>query len=239
MTAAKTVTANFVTSGGNVASAATPSNASTPVGQQIVVSINIDMSGASSPDNQLGSFTASLDWDPAILTYSSNSGLLASFTGAINPANVGTGHLAFNGTNATGGTGDLVVFQITFDAVGAGTSALDLEYSVMSATAPNFTNLLPILTVTDGQVVVGSGALGDVNGDGLVNSTDALIVLSADVGVGTSQYCPMNCGDVNADGAVNSTDALISLSYDVGMTVPFPVGTGACPASVTQPKGCG
>ena len=96
----------------------------------------------------------------------------------------------------------------------------------MSATAPNFTNLLPILTVTDGQVVVGSAALGDVNGDGLVNSTDALIVLSADVGVGTSQYCPMNCGDVNADGAVNSTDALISLSYDVGMTVPFPVGTG-------------
>ena len=81
-------------------------------------------------------------------------------------------------------------------------------------------------------------ALGGVNGDGVANSTDALIILSADVGINTSQYCPMNCGDVNGDGAVNSTDALIILSYDVGMTVPFPVGTGACPASVTPPTGC-
>ena len=80
--------------------------------------------------------------------------------------------------------------------------------------------------------------LGGVDGDGAVNSTDALIILSADVGINTSQYCPMNCGDVNGDGAVNSTDALLILSYDVGMTVPFPVGVGACPASVTPPAGC-
>src|SRR5690606_14479981 len=53
--------------------------------------------------------------------------------------------------------------------------------------------------------------LGDVNSNGTVNSTDALIVLSADVGLNTLTYCPMNCGDVNADGAVNSTDALIIL----------------------------
>jgi hypothetical protein len=83
-----------------------------------------------------------------------------------------------------------------------------------------------------------SGILGDVNSDGAVNSTDALIVLSADADLNTSQFCPMNCGDVNADGLVNSTDALIILSYDVGVTVPLPVGTGACPSSVTQPPGC-
>ena len=46
------------------------------------------------------------------------------------------------------------------------------------------------------------------------------------------------CGDVNDDGLVNSTDALIILSYDAGMSVSFPVGTGACPASITQPPGC-
>jgi hypothetical protein len=48
----------------------------------------------------------------------------------------------------------------------------------------------------------------------------------------------MNCGDVNGDGLVDSTDALIILSYDVGMSVPYPVGTGACPSTVTQPPGC-
>jgi len=81
-------------------------------------------------------------------------------------------------------------------------------------------------------------ALGDVNDDEAVDSTDALITLSADAGINTSQFCPMNCGDVNADGLVDSTDALIILSYDAGMTLPFPVGQPGCPSSVTQPAGC-
>jgi hypothetical protein len=80
--------------------------------------------------------------------------------------------------------------------------------------------------------------LGDVNGDGLVNSTDALIVLSGDVGIAITQFCPANCGDVNADGYVNSTDALIILSHDVGMSIPFPIGSPGCPASVNLCPGC-
>jgi hypothetical protein len=79
----------------------------------------------------------------------------------------------------------------------------------------------------------GNGILGDVNGDDNLNSTDALIILSGDVGIDISQFCPINCGDVNADGLVNSTDALIILSYDVGITVPYPMGTSSCPSSVT------
>ncbi len=85
---------------------------------------------------------------------------------------------------------------------------------------------------------VETGILGDVNGDGLVNSTDALIILSCDVGIDTSAYCPMNCGDVNDDGLINSTDALIILSYDVGIYVPYPVGEPGYPSSVTPCPGC-
>ncbi len=81
--------------------------------------------------------------------------------------------------------------------------------------------------------------LGGVNADGLVDSTDALIILTADAGLPTAQFCPMNCGDTNADGFVDSTDALIVLTYDAGLGVPFAVGTGACPADITQPAGCG
>jgi hypothetical protein len=80
--------------------------------------------------------------------------------------------------------------------------------------------------------------LGDVNGSGSVDSTDALIVLSCDVGIDTSQFCPMHCGDVNEDGPVNSTDALVILSYDVGMTVPYPLGGPGCPSSVVPCSGC-
>jgi hypothetical protein len=87
-------------------------------------------------------------------------------------------------------------------------------------------------------VTEGGGILGDVNGDDIVNSTDALIILSCDVGLNTSTFCPMNCGDVNGDGFVNSTDALIILSYDVGIPVAYPVGEPGCPSSVTQCPGC-
>jgi hypothetical protein len=80
--------------------------------------------------------------------------------------------------------------------------------------------------------------LGDVNGDGAVNSTDALIDLSCDVGIDTSQFCPMNCGDVNGNGLVNSTDALIIVSHDVGLAVPYPLGQAGCPSIVTPCPGC-
>ena len=108
-----------------------------------------------------------------------------------------------------------------------------VDYIRAGETAPttNGTYTIPPGTTTTGK-------LGGVNSDGVVNSTDALIILSADVNIDTPTFCPMNCGDVNGDGFVNSTDALIILSYDVGISVPFPVGTGACPTTITQPPGC-
>ena len=81
--------------------------------------------------------------------------------------------------------------------------------------------------------------LGGVNSDGLINSTDALIILSCDVGMDTTQFCPMDCGDVNGDGGINSTDALIVLSYDADMEVPFGLGEDACPTGVAPCAGCG
>jgi len=85
---------------------------------------------------------------------------------------------------------------------------------------------------------VNTHLLGDVNGDGFVNSTDASIILDCDVGLDVSNFCPMNCGDVNDDGFVNSTDASIILDYDVGLSVPFNVGQVGCPGEVTPCSGC-
>jgi uncharacterized repeat protein (TIGR02543 family) len=130
-----------------VTSAATPSDATPDIGDTITVDINIDINGAA-----LGSYTGTLDWNPAILTYSSNSGVLGGFTGAVNTSQTGTGHIVFNGANSSGTTGNTIVLTITFNVVGVGTSALDLEYSSMAA-ASTFVNLLPNLTITDGQVI--------------------------------------------------------------------------------------
>jgi len=76
------------------------------------------------------------------------------------------------------------------------------------------------------------GLLGDVNADGLVNSTDALIILSFDAGVPLSpqlQYrINIGFGDGNREGLTNSTDSLIILSFDAGLPIPFPVGDPVC-----------
>ena len=139
---------------GSVTSSAVPSNAAPEIGDQIVVAIHIDMSNVDPPDNALGSFSASLNWDPEVLAYNSHSGILAGFAGVVNDTIASSGRIIFNGAKALGATGEVTVLTITFDVVGFGTSALDLEYSAMAA-AHTFNRLLPILTVYDGRVVVG------------------------------------------------------------------------------------
>jgi hypothetical protein len=155
---------------GSATSSAIPSNDTPSAGEQITVDISIDVSGVDPPNNSLGSFTGSLDWNPAALGYNTNSGLLTGFTGVVNTAGFATGHIIFNGANPTGATGNITVISITFDVVGSGSIDLDLEYSAMAA-AGTFTNLLPILTVTDGLVTVAS--TGVITTDGEVSSGTA------------------------------------------------------------------
>ncbi len=56
---------------------------------------------------------------------------------------------------------------------------------------------------------------GDVNGDGRVNSTDALMVLQ--YSVGTLKKIDKDAADLNSDGKINSTDALMILKISVGL----------------------
>ncbi len=149
--------------------------------------------------------------------------------------NVSSGDLAFNGTNATGAGGMVDIITVAFDVTGSvgDLDMLDLEFSAMAA-AVTFTDLLPVLGVNDCDFTIAvSGLLGDVNGDGFVNSTDALIILSFDVNLPIPQafedLINAGFGDVNSDGFTNSTDALIILSFDVNLPVPFAVGEQFCP----------
>ncbi len=101
------------------------------------------MTGVPAPNNKLGSFTGTLNWNTAVLDYVSYSGHPPTgFSGVVNEANVDSGQLTFNGSNATGATGNVTIITITFNVVGGGTSPLDLNYSAMSA-ATTFCDLLP------------------------------------------------------------------------------------------------
>ena len=73
------------------------------------------------------------------------------------------------------------------------------------------------------QIRVGEGTVtwGDVNGDGKVNSTDAVLILryAAQLGVDIDTAA----ADVNGDGKINSTDAVLVLRYAAQLITKFPV----------------
>ena len=205
-----------------------------PIFQNCTTSVSIEIDISASAE-VLGSFTATLTWDPALLAFVSHSGVLAGFTGNVNTSNIALGTILFNGASATGVPGVFDILIVDFDVIGAvdSTGSVSASFSAMSA-ALTFANLLPALDVNNcGYSIEPGGLLGDVNGDGFVNSTDALIILSFDVGLPIPQafldLINAGFGDVNSDGFTDSTDALIVLSFDVGLPVPFPVGQQFCP----------
>lgn len=63
---------------------------------------------------------------------------------------------------------------------------------------------------------------GDVTGDNKINSSDALAVLTAKVGLRTLSDDQNLAADVDHNGKVNSSDALMILNYAVGNIKEFP-----------------
>ncbi|MGH7493508.1 MAG: FlgD immunoglobulin-like domain containing protein [bacterium] len=133
-----------------------PSTTTAATGVPVTVDINIDLS-QTSPAQLLGSFSGTLDWNTAVLSFVNHSGVKSGFTGVVGTNNTANGQLSFNGANAMGAGGKFNVLTCTFNAIGAnGTStALDLEFSAMAA-ALTFTNLIPLLSVTNGAVTIGT-----------------------------------------------------------------------------------
>ena len=63
-----------------------------------------------------------------------------------------------------------------------------------------------------------------MNGDGEVDSADALLTLRASVGLEELDDTQNILGDVNGDGAVDSADALEVLRYSVGLSANDKIG---------------
>ncbi len=121
--------------------------------------------------------------------------------------------------------GDVVYFALTprspsLAAVGAGPGDILAPESppVVVARGPSLglagTDALDALSCE--TVLSPSGAIGDVNCDGVVDEIDAQFVLQYEAGLIAVLPC-LNSGDVNGDGAVNSIDALLILQLNVGL----------------------
>lgn len=72
-------------------------------------------------------------------------------------------------------------------------------------------------------VPLSTAILGDVNGDGVVNTTDARLILQHAVGKLTLGEASQKPADVNGDGRIDTTDARLVLQKSVGKIEEFPV----------------
>ena len=80
---------------------------------------------------------------------------------------------------------------------------------------------------------------GDVNGDGIVDVGDALVVAQFDVGLRQcSQLTQPEACDVNGDGACNIGDSLRIAQCDVGLiNCAFTCGPFTCPSTTSTTTG--
>ncbi len=71
---------------------------------------------------------------------------------------------------------------------------------------------------TNGDGVGDLCQCGDVNGDGVMNNVDSILIKRADLGLSTgSSYDPALC-DVNADGLCNNVDSVLIKRFDLGLS---------------------
>ena len=144
------------------------------------------------------------------------------FVSAVNPNTLGI--LAISGFDAMGkGPGaDLHVVTVNWNAVALGVSTLgnNVKDFVDPATViigtPN--GISGSVEVTDAAYTV-----GDVNEDGNINITDALLISQYYVGLDPQAYtAPLEAGDANADGNVVIVDAMLVAQYYVGLITELP-----------------
>ncbi|NQT24649.1 hypothetical protein HQ585_04780 [candidate division KSB1 bacterium] len=211
-------------------------------GKRAAFPVYLDMGAMDPPNENLGAYSASIKWNPHLLQYGEAQG--GSTSGWELPEIITTdadsGRITFSQEDLKGSTDLIHIFTLLLDVTGFGgqSDSLILNFNVLTS-AKTGLDLLSNLEIEDyGFTIIPTGILGDVDDDGFVTSTDALIIFSCDTGLDVSDYCPLVCGDVNSDGVVNSTDGLIILSYNVGMEVPYPIGEPGCPSNVADCSGC-
>lgn len=74
-----------------------------------------------------------------------------------------------------------------------------------------------------------AASYGDVDGNGSINSSDALLILQSSTGKVKLTSAQSFRANVNNDSKVNSSDALLVLSRSVGLINLFPVEEGEEP----------
>ncbi len=209
---------------------------SAPLYENLRVPVFADLTKASG--KKLGSYTLRITWNPSVLSYGGVNDAAFS-TPLVRTDSIGYGVLRASAISAGGLGGQFNLFDVNLSPYSASSDTVRVQVTEMSA-AGTFTDLLASATVlTQGAPYCAAlGRWGDLDGDGLANSRDALAILSNLVGLPVGGGFQLALGDVDGDGLTNSRDALILLSYGVGLDIPgqrvLLVAAGPCTGATPQ-----
>jgi hypothetical protein len=179
------------------------------------VPIEVDWSARA---DRLGSFTMVLRWDPAVLRVdAAGPGAFSAVT--INADSVLQGVLKLAGANPNGAAGRVTVGVARFTPLQTTSTTILLDVRELAAAGPAFTNALTDAAPENGLYCPARGYWGDADGDRSSGSRDALLALSAAVGLDVSAFPDIGLADVDASVAIEARDALIILSHAVGIDV--------------------
>ena len=132
-------------------------------------------------------------------------------------------------TTSTTSTTTTVATTTTTTTPSTTTSTVSTSTTPSTTTQPTTTSTNPTSTTT----TLGPPACGDVNGDGMVNIGDTLLVAQYDVGLricGQGPFTHPEVCDVNNDGSCNIGDALRMAQCDVGLvSCTFTCRSFTCP----------
>jgi len=207
--------------------------ASSLVGVDFDVPIEVDLSARA---ELLGSLALTVRWNPSVLQLV--SGQEAAFGHlTVNEDSLAAGAAIVAGANPSGVGGRIVVAVVRFRPLVVDTTTLRVSVRELYA-AGTFADLTSFALPSNRQFCPALGRWGDLDADGAANSRDALIALSASIGLDVSGF-QVSVGDVDANGQTEARDALIILSHTVGLDVSqfrvFAIAPGACvvPVSTT------
>jgi hypothetical protein len=186
--------------------------ASSLVGVPFELPVEVDLSERS---ERLGSFALVLRWNPLVLRLiGGENGNFGPITVNFDPSRPGELRLA--GANPNGVGGRVVLGVGRFVALQAKEDTFRLGVTELYA-AGSFADLLPQASFGDRIYCPAIGRFGDIDGDRVANSRDALLALTYSVGLRIEGNPAL--GDVDGDGLTGARDALILLSYSVGLDV--------------------
>jgi len=114
---------------------------------------------------------------------------------------------------------DLPFFAFDFKATQTqGTAAVTLE--IREARDKSYAPITGMAETLPASITIGSGTVvlkGDVDGNGVVNIIDALMIAQYSVGLNLSTNFNVLAADVNGDIMINIIDALMVAQYSVGL----------------------